>query len=43
MLVQAVAFRSLPDVEMVVDRPFYLLIGHPASGTVLFMARIAEP
>jgi serpin B len=43
MLVQAVAFRSLPDVEMVVDRPFYLLIGHPATGTVLFMARIAEP
>ena len=43
MLMQAVAFRSLPDVEMVVDRPFYLLIGHPATGTVLFMARIAEP
>jgi serpin B len=43
VLMQAVAFRSLPNVEMVVDRPFYLLIGHPATGTVLFMARVAEP
>jgi serine protease inhibitor len=43
MIMQAVAFRSLPEVEMVVDRPFYLLISHPASGTVLFMARVAEP
>jgi serpin B len=43
MIMQAVAFRSLPDVEMVVDRPFYLLIGHPATGSVLFMARVAEP
>jgi serpin B len=43
VVMQAVAFRSLPEVEMVVDRPFYLLIGHPATGTVLFMARVAEP
>jgi serpin B len=43
MIMRAVAFRSLPEVEMVVDRPFYLLITHPATGTVLFMARVAEP
>jgi serpin B len=43
MIMQAVAFRSLPEAEMVVDRPFYLLIGHPGTGTVLFMARVAEP
>jgi serine protease inhibitor len=43
MIMATVAFRSLPDVEMVVDRPFYLLIGHRATGIVLFMARVAEP
>jgi serpin B len=43
MTMRAVAFRSLPEVELVVDRPFYLLIGHPGTGTVLFMARVAEP
>src|SRR5439155_18709956 len=43
MVMRAVAFRSLPEVEMVVDRPFYLLVGHRATGTVLFMARVASP
>jgi serpin B len=43
MVMQAVAFRSLPEVEMVVDRPFHLLISHPGTGTVLFMARVAGP
>jgi len=43
MVMRAVAFRSLPEVEMVVDRPFSLLIGHRVTGTVLFMARVASP
>jgi serpin B len=43
MVMRAVAFRSLPEVEMVVDRPFYLLVGHRATGAVLFLARIANP
>ena len=43
MVMRAVAFRSLPEVEMVVDRPFYLLVGHRATGAVLFLARIASP
>jgi serine protease inhibitor len=28
---------------MVLDRPFYLLISHRATGTVLFMASVADP
>ncbi len=43
MVMRAVAFRSLPEVEMVVDRPFYLLVGHRATGAVLFVARVANP
>jgi serine protease inhibitor len=43
MVMRAVAFRSLPEVEVVVDRPFYLLVGHRATGAVLFMARVADP
>ncbi|TMK48392.1 MAG: serpin family protein, partial [Actinobacteria bacterium] len=43
MVMRAVAFRSLPEVEMVVDRPFYLLVGHRATGAVLFLARVANP
>jgi serpin B len=43
MIMAAVAFRSLPEVEMVLDRPFYLLISHRATGTVLFMASVADP
>ncbi len=43
MVMRAVAFRSLPEVEMVVDRPFSLLVGHRATGAVLFLARVANP
>jgi serine protease inhibitor len=28
---------------MVVDRPFFLLVGHRATGAVLFLARVADP
>jgi serpin B len=43
MVLRTVAFRQLPEVELVVDRPFYLLITHRATGAVLFMARVVEP
>ena len=43
MVMRAVAFRSLPEVEMVVDRPFSLLVGHRPTGALLFLARVADP
>jgi serine protease inhibitor len=43
MVMRAVAFRSLPEVDMVVDRPFFLLVGHRGTGAVLFLARVADP
>jgi serine protease inhibitor len=43
MVMRAVAFRSLPEVEMVVDRPFSVLVGHRATGAVLFLAKVADP
>lgn len=38
-----VAYRRLPEVEMVVDRPFWLLVTHRATGSILFMARVVDP
>jgi serpin B len=43
MVMRAVAFRSIPEVDMVVDRPFFLLVGHRGTGAVLFLARVADP
>jgi serine protease inhibitor len=43
MIMRTVAFRSLPEVELMVDRPFYLVISHRRTGAVLFLARVAEP
>jgi hypothetical protein len=28
---------------MRVDRPFFLLVTHPATGAVIFLAYVAEP
>lgn len=44
----AVTFRTLsmisaPPVEVVVDRPFLLLVRHAESGVVYFLARVVEP
>lgn len=44
----AVTFRTLsmitaPPVEVVVDRPFLLLVRHAESGVVYFFARVVEP
>lgn len=35
--------RARPVTEMVVDRPFYALVTHRQTGTILFMARITAP
>lgn len=45
----AATFRTLsmisgpPPVEVVVDRPFLLLVRHAATGVVYFFARVVEP
>ncbi|HKS45997.1 MAG TPA: serpin family protein [Amycolatopsis sp.] len=44
----AVTFRTLsmitaPPVEVVVDRPFLLLVRHAGTGVVYFFARVVEP
>lgn len=44
----AVTFRTLsmisaPPVEVVVDRPFLLLVRHAETGVVYFFARVVEP
>lgn len=43
LVARAVAFRQLPAVEMRVDRPFLVLVTHPATGAVIFLAEVAEP
>jgi len=43
MLMLRAAHRPLPAVEMLVDRPFWLLVTHRATGSVLFMARVVDP
>jgi serine protease inhibitor len=39
---RAIAYQPLPEVEVRVDRPFVLVVTHPATGVVLFAARLLE-
>jgi serine protease inhibitor len=43
IVARATAFRPLPEVELRVDRPFFLLVTHAETRAVLFLARVAEP
>lgn len=43
MMAGTVAFRVLPEVEMIIDRPFLVLVTHLHTGAVPFVARVARP
>jgi serpin B len=43
MVAQVVALPVLPEVEVRVDRPFFFLVSHQQTGSVLFLARVASP
>jgi serine protease inhibitor len=43
MMTRAARMVPEPPVEVRVDRPFLLLVRHPASGAVYFMARVTTP
>ena len=38
-----VGSQSAPFADFMVDRPFYMAVVHPATMTILFLARVVDP
>jgi serpin B len=43
VVARAISVRTLPEAEMRVDRPFYFLVIHRDTGSVLFSSQVARP